>query len=161
MGAFEPCFYFILETTALQYTTASQAGVVFAFLPIFIIIFGSAFFRERPTVPQCTGGLIATIGVIVLCLCGAQSESAIAPAKGNFLELLAMVCAAGYTLLLKKLSGNYSPFLLAAIQSFIGTIFLFPLGVVKPRPTRTHQPANHHRCHLLGNNRYRRRLYFF
>ncbi|OCX24816.1 DMT family transporter [Pseudomonas graminis] len=128
MGLFEPCLYFMCETTALQYTTASQAGIVFAFLPIFIIIFSLMFFGERPTLFQCVGGGLAILGVIVLNLYGAQSEHGVNPVKGNLLELFAIACAAGYTIMLKKLSGDYSPFFLAGVQSFIGTIFFLPFA---------------------------------
>ncbi|WP_448725448.1 DMT family transporter [Pseudomonas farris] len=141
MGALEPCLYFIFETMALQYTTASQAGVVFAFLPIFIIVFGFFALREKPSISQCLGGVVATLGVILLCLTGTKSEAAIAPVKGNFLELLAMACAAVYTVMLKKLSGQYSPFLLAALQSFIGTVFFLPFAIYEsdiPREVSVH-----------------------
>ena len=37
-----------------------------------------------------------------------------------------MVCATGYTITLKKLTGRYSPFLLTAIQAFVGGLFFFP-----------------------------------
>jgi drug/metabolite transporter (DMT)-like permease len=128
MGLLEPCLYFMCETTALQYTTASQAGIIFAFLPIFIIIFSYVFFRERPTLFQCVGGGLAILGVIVLNLYGGRSEHGVNPVKGNLLELFAIACAAGYTILLKKLSGDYSPFFLAGVQSFIGTIFFLPFA---------------------------------
>lgn len=70
---------------------------MFAFLPVFIIIFIFVFFRERPTALQCLGGILAIVGVIVLSLYSEQSEHGINPAKGNFLA-----CAAGYTILLKN-----------------------------------------------------------
>ncbi len=128
MGLLEPCLYFLCETTALQYTTASQAGIVFAFLPIFIMIFSFLFFREKPRLYQCIGGGLAISGVIVLNLYGEQSEHGVDPVKGNVLELFAIACAAGYTILLKKLSGDYSPFFLAGVQSFIGTLFFLPFA---------------------------------
>jgi drug/metabolite transporter (DMT)-like permease len=34
MGIAEPCLYFLFETSALQYTTAGQAGVITATLPL-------------------------------------------------------------------------------------------------------------------------------
>ena len=38
-----------------------------------------------------------------------------------------MVCATGYTITLKSLCTRYSPFLLTAIQAFVGSIFFFQL----------------------------------
>lgn len=128
MSFFEPCLYFILETKALQYTSASQAGVVFAFLPVLIIIFSYLLYHEKPSILQCAGGTIAAVGVLVLCLTGNPEAEASAPLLGNFLELLAMACAAIYTVLLKRLTGTYSPFFLAAIQSFVGAVFFLPFA---------------------------------
>lgn len=129
MSLFEPCLYFIFETKALQYTTVSQAGVVFAFLPILIFTFSYFMYRERPNSAQCIGGVVATLGVLILCLSGSPNEEGGSPVFGNFLELLAMTCAAIYTILLKRLSGLYSPFFLATIQSFTGTVFFLPFAL--------------------------------
>lgn len=128
MSFFEPCLYFLFETTALLYTTASQAGVVFAFLPVLIILFSYFMYREKPSYFQCVGGAVAAIGVLVLCLTGSPEGDASSPALGNLLELLAMACAAIYTVLLKRLSGLYSPFFLAAVQSFTGAVFFLPFA---------------------------------
>ncbi|WP_295485077.1 DMT family transporter [uncultured Pseudomonas sp.] len=128
MSLFEPCLYFLFETKALMYTTASQAGVVFAFLPILILVFSYLMYQEKPSAAQVLGGLLAAAGVALLCLSGTPSAEASAPALGNFLELLAMASAAVYTVLLKRLSGTYSAFFLAAAQSFTGAIFFLPFA---------------------------------
>lgn len=128
MSFFEPCLYFILETKALQYTSASQAGVIFAFLPVLIMLFSYLMHHEKPSILQCAGGVLAAAGVLVLCLTGSPMEEASAPVLGNFLELLAMASAAIYTVLLKRLTGVYSPFFLAAIQSFTGAVFFLPFA---------------------------------
>ena len=36
MGFFEPCLYFICESYALKYASASQAGMLTATLPVFV-----------------------------------------------------------------------------------------------------------------------------
>jgi drug/metabolite transporter (DMT)-like permease len=128
MSLFEPCLYFLFETKALMYTTASQAGVIFAFLPILIILFSYLMYRDRPNGAQVLGGGLAAAGVSMLCLSGLASEDASAPALGNFLELLAMASAAVYTVLLKRLSGSYSAYFLAAAQSVTGAIFFLPFA---------------------------------
>lgn len=128
MSLFEPCLYFLFETKALMYTTASQAGVVFAFLPILILLFSYLMYRHKPSVAQVLGGLLAAAGVALLCLSSSPSTEASAPVLGNFLELLAMASAAVYTVLLKRLSGSYSAFFLAAAQSFTGALFFLPFA---------------------------------
>ncbi|MGL6051774.1 MAG: EamA family transporter, partial [Aeromonas salmonicida] len=36
MGGLEPCLYFLLEVNALRYTSAGQAGMVCALLPLIV-----------------------------------------------------------------------------------------------------------------------------
>ena len=57
---------------------------------------------------------------------GEPTAEAPHPVKGNFLEFLAMVCATGYIISLKRLTSRYTPFFLTAIQAFVGTAFFFP-----------------------------------
>jgi drug/metabolite transporter (DMT)-like permease len=38
-----------------------------------------------------------------------------------------MVCATGYTIMLKRLSRRYPPFFLTAMQAFVGSAFYLPL----------------------------------
>lgn len=127
MAMCEPCLYFLLEGYALTLTTASQAGMVSATLPILVAFFSFIFFRERLRARSWLGLILAVGGVIWVSLSGKSTESAPYPALGNLLEMLAMTCAAGYTLSIKKLSASYSPWFLTAVQSFAGTIFFFPL----------------------------------
>jgi len=48
-----------------------------------------------------------------------------------------MLCATCYTLLLKFLSERYSPFILTAMQAFIGSLFFLPLALVtEPLPSQ-------------------------
>ena len=45
-----------------------------------------------------------------------------------------MICATGYTLLLKKLTERYHPFFLTAMQAFAGALFYLPVMVLTARP---------------------------
>jgi len=126
MAAFEPCLYFLFEAMAITNTTASQAGVLTSALPILVAI--AAFFTlEEKTNPAAwLGFIIAVAGAAVLSIFSEVTENAPHPVLGNFLEFCAMICATGYTILLKRLSSRYSPFFLTAVQCFTGSIFFFP-----------------------------------
>jgi drug/metabolite transporter (DMT)-like permease len=69
---------------------------------------------------------VAIVGASWLSLAGQPSAEAPNPILGNFLEFLAMVCATGYIISLKRLSARYSPFFLTAVQAFVGSVFFFP-----------------------------------
>ncbi|WP_068829959.1 DMT family transporter [Pseudomonas sp. BMS12] len=135
LAACEPCLYFIFEALALQHTSASQAGMITALLPLLVAIGAFSFLRERIAVTTWAGFLLAVVGALWLSLIGEADPSAPAPLLGNFYELLAMLCATGYTLLLKRLSERYSAFVLTAMQAFIGALFFLPLALVtEPLP---------------------------
>jgi drug/metabolite transporter (DMT)-like permease len=132
MSLFEPCIYYIFEAKALTLTSASQAGMITALLPLLVAIPSALFLKERISKKTLIGFIIAIIGVVFLSLSGNATEESPNPVFGNFLEFLAMVCAAGYTVILKKLSSHYSPFFLTSIQAFVGTIFFAPVLLLIP-----------------------------
>ncbi len=127
MALCEPCLYFIFEAKAVQNTTASQAGMITALGPMLVMIAAAFFLKERVKGKSWLGSFIAITGVCWLTLASSPSQDAPNPLLGNFLEFLAMVCATGYTIILKSLTERYSPFFLAAMQAIIGGIFYFPL----------------------------------
>lgn len=132
MSLFEPCIYYIFEAKALTLTSASQAGMITALLPVLVAIPSALFLKERISKRTITGFTLAIVGVIFLSLSGEATEESPNPAFGNFLEFIAMIFAAGYTVILKKLSSRYSPFFLTAIQAFMGTIFFAPVLFLIP-----------------------------
>lgn len=134
MALFEPCLYFIFEAQALRYTSAGQAGMVTAMLPLMVAVAAFFILKERSGWRQWLGFGIAVAGVIWMTLTGENSDQAPNALLGNFLEFLAMVSAVGYTLLVKHLTRRYSAFLLTALQSFVGTLFFLPLALASPWP---------------------------
>jgi len=134
MALFEPCLYFIFEVQALLYTSAGQAGMVTSMLPLMVAVAAFFFLGERNTLKQWAGFVIAVIGVIWMTVTGENSEQAPNAVLGNFLELLAMCSAVGYTLLVKHLTKRYSAFILTALQSFVGAVFFLPLALMSDWP---------------------------
>jgi len=123
MAVFEPCLYFIFEARALVNTSASQAGMITAMLPLLVAVTAWAVLKERINRLTLIGFMIAIFGAIVLSLAAEATISSPNPLLGNLYELAAMVCATGYTICLKHLSGRYTPLFLTAVQAFIGSIF--------------------------------------
>lgn len=126
MALFEPCLYFLFEAQALTYTSAGQAGMVTAMLPLMVAVAAFFFLGERNTLRQWAGFGIAVCGVIWMSATGEDTEQAPNALLGNFLEFLAMCTAVGYTLLVKHLTKRYSAFVLTALQSFVGSVFFLP-----------------------------------
>lgn len=134
MALFEPCLYFMFEARALQYTSAGQAGMVTAMLPLMVAVAAFFILKERSHWRQWLGFVIAISGVIWMTLATPDNDQASNPVLGNFLEFLAMCSAVGYTLLVKHLTRRYSAFFLTALQSFVGALFFFPLALASEWP---------------------------
>ncbi len=132
MAFFEPCIYYIFEAKALMLTTASQAGMITAMLPVLVAVPSIIFLKEKISRRTGFGFAVAIAGVIWLSLGGKATDEAPNPILGNLLEFMAMVCAAGYTIILKKLSSRYSPFFLTSVQTFVGTLFFLPIILLTP-----------------------------
>ncbi len=122
----EPCLYFVFEAKALVYTTAAQAGMITSMMPLMVAIGAWLILKETLTLRTCLGFAIAVSGALWLSLVSKASFQGPNPLLGNFLEFMAMVCATGYALSLKKLTDRYSPLFLTFIQAFAGAVFFFP-----------------------------------
>lgn len=126
----EPCLYFVFEALALQNTSAAQAGMVTALMPLLVAVAAYGLLGERISRASLIGFLTAVGGVVWLSLSGSADEHAPAPILGNFFEFLAMVCATGYVLSVKYLSTRYSAFVLTAMQAFVGVPFFLALALL-------------------------------
>ena len=137
----EPCLYFVFEAKALEYTSAAQAGMIVGLLPLIVALLARWWLGERVTRFMIIGSCVAITGVAGLSLLSSSTVDAPNPLLGNSLELLAMICAAIYSIQLKALSPRYSPFALTALQGLTGSIFFLPLALLAPAPTTISWPA--------------------
>jgi drug/metabolite transporter (DMT)-like permease len=122
----EPCLYFVFEAKALVYTSAAQAGMITSMMPLMVAIGAGLILKEKLTLKTYLGFIIAVMGALWLSFASNPSLHGPRPLLGNFLEFIAMVCATGYALSMKKLTSHYSPLFLTFIQAFAGAIFFFP-----------------------------------
>lgn len=127
MTLFEPCLYFICEAYALQNTSASQAGMITALLPLMVTFGAWMFLKERVGLRTLAGFVLCIIGVIWLSLAAGVTEHAPNPLLGNTLEFLAMVCASGYMVIMKYLSSRYNALFITTAQAVAGALFFLPL----------------------------------
>ncbi|MFT7004614.1 MAG: drug/metabolite transporter (DMT)-like permease [Sulfurimonas sp.] len=129
LAFFEPSLYFIFEIKALGYTSASQAGLMTSFMPILTAMLAGFFLKEIITKQLLVGAIFTIAGAVWLSLQSDASEFSPNPLLGNFLEFMAMLCGAGYTIVARYLSNKFSALFITALQSFIGAIFFFPFFV--------------------------------
>jgi drug/metabolite transporter (DMT)-like permease len=127
MALCEPCLYFIFEAIALKHTSASQAGMITAMLPLIVAVTAWLVLKEQLTWPVLSGFLLAIAGVVLLTGTSEVTENAPNPLFGNTMEFLAMVSATGYIILMKQLSRFYSSLFITAFQALVGSVFYLPL----------------------------------
>ena len=132
MALCEPCLFFLFETNALRLTTASQAGMITSMLPLLVAVTAFATLREHAGLRMWLGFLLAVCGVTWLTLAAVPDEKAANPLLGNILEGVAMCCAAGYTVLARHLSAQYSALCITAVQAFVGMVFFCLLAATVP-----------------------------
>jgi drug/metabolite transporter (DMT)-like permease len=127
MGLCEPGLYFLFETAAIKNTEAAQAGMIVAMLPLLVAVGAQFILKEEVSLRTWGGFLVAVVGAAMLSCLSTATENAPNPLLGNFQEFLAMICAMGYTILLKQLSRRYSPMFLTFTQAVFGCLFFLPL----------------------------------
>jgi len=142
MALFEPILYFTFEAKALEYTSASQAGMITAMMPILVAIPSWLILKEKITLAMILGFLMAIGGTIWLTLTATSTEQGPNPFLGNSLEFLAMVSAAGYAVSSRKLSSKYSPAMLTAVQSSLGALYFLIRILIGPESFPHHFPLS-------------------
>ena len=127
MALFEPVLYFALETHALRFTSSAAAATIIALLPLSVALAAQWLLHEVVGGRLYAGVLASVVGVILLT--GSDQQTALSPQPwlGNALEFLAMLCAVGYTLAVKRLSAYYPALFLTTAQAFIGCVLYLPL----------------------------------
>ena len=116
--------YFLFENNALQYTTASNASMLVAAMPLFAIIIEALFFRQRISWKMAVCILISIVGVYLVVTVDGRLDFSSSRFYGNLLMMGSMICWVVYTFLNKNLEGKYSGMTVITYQS-LASIFLF------------------------------------
>lgn len=123
-GLFGIVLYFVCENTGIRYTTASNASMIVAAVPILTLFSEALFFRLRITARLLACLAVSVFGVYLVIAGGGRLDFSSAHFRGNMLVVGAMICWVMYTIINKRLTGRYSSLLLTFFQAFF-SIFLF------------------------------------
>lgn len=97
--------YYVFETTGLQYSNTTIAGLVLAVVPVVSILTGLIFLKETPTLRQALLCLLPVAGVILMGVYG-NELGALQP-LGIVLLLLTCICSALYKTFLRKSAQDF------------------------------------------------------
>jgi drug/metabolite transporter (DMT)-like permease len=134
VSTFNPLIY-----AGLQWTTSINAFLIQSIMPVLIIFMSFLFFREKIFRLQAVGVLLSLAGAFTIIVHGdwkiIQSMSV---NWGDLLIFIAVVCYAGYSVLLRK-SPSLHPLSFAAITFIIGTATILPFYLwetiyIRPMP---------------------------
>ncbi|HKM45797.1 MAG TPA: DMT family transporter [Dysgonamonadaceae bacterium] len=107
LSLFYPLLFFALQTFGLQYSSASEAGIVFATTPIITLIAASFFLKEKTTLLQKIGIVMSIAGILyIIFYAGGVSGST--NLKGVILLLLSVFVLVVYYVLGKQTSAKFS-----------------------------------------------------
>jgi len=123
LSLFYPLLFFGLQAVGLQYTTASEAGIVSATTPIFTLLLAMLILKERNTPIQILGVILSIAGTCYIFLKNGtvmQGNSL----KGNILILLSVLSIVFYYILGRKINHQYRSIDITAVM-LVGACLIY------------------------------------
>jgi drug/metabolite transporter (DMT)-like permease len=116
--------YFVFENNGLVHTTASNASMIAAAVPVFTYMAEAVLFKARlgPRVFLCI--VLSIVGVYLVISVNGRLDFSSSTFKGNMLVFAAMLSWVLYTLVTRGLGGRYTSFQITFYQTLL-SVFLF------------------------------------
>lgn len=123
--------YFISENVALEYTLVSNVSLITSLSPLLTVLLLAFLYKsEKPARETLIGSGVAFLGV-GLVIFNSSFNLSINP-LGDFLSLLAALCWAIYSILLKRVNALYSALFITRKTFFYGVITAIPFLLIEP-----------------------------
>ena len=129
MGFVSLTVYFSFENTGIARTSASQAAIIIATIPIFVAVLNVFTLREPMAGRQWTGVVLSFAGIVALVTFGGQRSGG--SVGGDLLVLAASLSAAVYSLMARRLLLERSALSVTTYQNLFGAAFMLPLALVE------------------------------
>lgn len=131
-GFFAVTLYFLLENSALTYTSSSNCAVIVSTAPFFIAIFASVFLKEERLTPLFfLGFVLAIVGLGMVSFAGQKLQ--LNP-LGDLLSLLTAISWGIATMFMRKIEKHGYPVILVTRKLFVyGVLFALPTLFFMPR----------------------------
>lgn len=134
MAFMEPFLYFIGETFGMKLTASPNiSSVIVSSIPIFALLGGILFFKERPSLLNMVGILVTLPGLclVVFGKWGLTSSASFETPRatlwaGIALLFLAVFSAVGYSIIVKKISAKYNAYTITTWQMSLGALYFLP-----------------------------------
>ncbi|HEY5586454.1 MAG TPA: DMT family transporter [Ruminiclostridium sp.] len=121
--------YFLFENIGLKYTTASNASIIIAAVPIFTLVTESLFYKFKVSKRLIACVIVSTIGVFGVIFENGSLDFSSGSTKGNLLMIGAVISWVIYTIICKSLTGKYNGIVITAYQMIAGSILFIPFVI--------------------------------
>ncbi len=128
LGVAEPVVYFLGEQYGLLHSTSIFSGVMIAMIPIVSVLAAAPILGEKPTAGQLLFGCVSVAGVVGIGLLTNSSGSL--DGIGVIALVIAVCGAAGYTLLGRSISAEFSPFERTYMMMAVGAAVFSAMAVL-------------------------------
>lgn len=112
----------------LSYTSAINAGVLFASAPLFTLLLAAIFLRENVSKRMFLGALIGFAGIVVVTIPNIQGTVVFSPI-GDVFILISTFALVLYQIISKKLFSYYSAPIVTFYSFVIGAITFSPMAI--------------------------------
>jgi drug/metabolite transporter (DMT)-like permease len=122
--------YFSFENMGIARTSASEAAILMATIPLFVVVLNTFTLRERTTARQWACIALSFAGIAALVLLGG-SGAAGGSLAGNLLVLAAALSAGVYSILARHLLVSRPALFVTTFQNLFGALFMLPLALAE------------------------------
>lgn len=121
--------FYLLENTAMETTTAINAGVLANLTTVFMVLLGTLLLGERLTRLEWAAVGVAMVGALLVSQGAGHLTLNRAGLTGDLLMVLATFFAAIYSIGAKRLVAHHEPDVVITLVAIAGTVMLLPLAL--------------------------------
>lgn len=122
-------FHLWIQVTGMRFTTASNTGWIIGTAPVFIAILGFIFFKEKLSIINLVGILVASFGLLLLVGKGDPFNLNFFSHKGDLLVLASAFTWGIYSVVNKKISLDYSPLMTILYLFIMMAAIIIPINI--------------------------------
>ena len=137
-GAIGLFLFIFLFITSLKYGDPIDISIIMTLPPIFVILIGVIFLKQRPSWIEYLGVAVSFIGAAIVILDGGKGKAGNDNLLGDILAVTSTLCYAFYLVILEKPTKTYKPI------TMLRWVFLFSsIPALALVPFSIHQPIFH------------------
>ena len=132
--------YFSFENLGIARTSASEAAILIATIPLFVVILNTFTLREHNTARQWAGIALSFAGIAALVPLGGGGAGG-GRLTGNLLVLAASLSAGVYSILARRLLVSRPALFVTTFQNLFGALFMLPLALAEAALVGVRRPT--------------------